>query len=84
MDSSHGFFTRFYMRLDNVLLRCKDVRIFHMFGVDSIIVESTLREGKMSGREQFRPADVIARLLPVKQLTTHVEYLCGAREQNTQ
>jgi type 2A phosphatase activator TIP41 len=63
---------RYFLRLDDVLLRCKDVRVFHLFGDTSVLVETTLREGKLEGKEQFHPADEICRVLPVKGSSTRV------------
>ena len=61
---------RYFLRVDNVLLRCRDVRIFHRFGDTIVLIETTLREGKLVGREQFRTADEIGRVLPVKTSST--------------
>lgn len=62
---------RYFLRLDNVLLKCKDVRVFHMFGSSDVLVEETFREGNIDGKHQYLEADVICRTLPLKRSNTY-------------
>jgi type 2A phosphatase activator TIP41 len=43
---SHSFLLLFraHTRIDNVLIRQRDTRLFHAFGTDYIVREATLRE----------------------------------------
>ena len=61
----------YFLRLDNVLLRCKDVSVSHV-QLMKLPVEETFREGKIAGKRQYLGADALCRILPIKQTNTYI------------
>jgi type 2A phosphatase activator TIP41 len=70
---------RFWLRVDGVLFRIKDTRVFHKFGSDQVLVEVTTREEtfpELKKRNALPPPmnqndqNLIAQLILVKQSQT--------------
>ena len=73
---------RFFMRLDDVIFRIRDTRVFVEFGTGEVIREFTAREDKFETVRQklamtredvpalMRDADRLSGLLPIVEKTT--------------
>ena len=69
---------RLYVRVDRVLLRVFDTRIYHRFGTNEMIIERTERERPMKSKEKpssFKDPNSFASSLPVTFKKTRVVHL---------
>lgn len=53
MPSGFYILLRYFLRIDNVMLRVNDTRIYHEFGQDYMLREYTSREAQVTDLEVF-------------------------------
>ena len=66
---------RFFLRVDGVLIRLYDTRVFHKFGANEVVREQTLRECPATGRYQTASADDFRAPPDIERVPLKARYL---------
>lgn len=73
MPSSYFILLRYFLRVDNIMIRVNDTRIFHDFSTDYILREFTNKESQIKDLQlplaMYTDPNLVSSHLPLKTAT---------------
>ena len=89
MPSCFFCLSRFWLRVDGMLLRVLDTRLYHVFGTDKLVFEKSVREitydqlksqGMSTNDRDYTDPDKFVNLVPVVKQWNEVAYLRSQKQ----